>query len=152
MRLFAHCARIALIALSSCTLGTAAMARADDASQAGIIPQGWVWQGVWQDGRWSGQWIPGPGLAPDASHPGGYPPPPPGPQYLPVTPPAPGTAPMMVPTVPYAAPGYPVVGYMVAPAMPQAAQAPCVETRTVTTEYLPAWRPRVRRARRHSIN
>ena len=26
-------------------------------------PPGWVWQGTWQDGRWSGQWVPGPGVS-----------------------------------------------------------------------------------------
>lgn len=34
-------------------------------------PPGWVWQGTWQDGRWYGQWVPGPGMSgPGMSGPG----------------------------------------------------------------------------------
>lgn len=75
MRSIAKWTRVALIALSSCALGTGEMAKAD-AAAGGSIPPGWVWQGVWQDGRWNGQWIPGPGVPPGAPTQGMYPPPP----------------------------------------------------------------------------
>lgn len=58
MRSHANWNRLALVALLSCGLA-GGIAHADE-PQAGTVPPGWIWQGVWQDGRWSGQWIPGP--------------------------------------------------------------------------------------------
>ena len=85
MRSIAKWTRVALIALSSCALGAGELAKAD-APAGGAIPPGWVWQGVWQDGRWNGQWVPGPGMTPGMPTPGmptqggqilgGFPPPP----------------------------------------------------------------------------
>lgn len=75
MRSIAKWTRVALIALSSCALGAGELAKAD-APTGGPIPPGWVWQGVWQDGRWNGQWIPGPGAASGAPMQGMVPPPP----------------------------------------------------------------------------
>ena len=164
MRSTASLARLALIAFASCAVAGGTLAQAQTAP-GGSIPPGWVWQGVWQDGRWTGQWVPGPGLPPGAPMPGAwqqppapYPadptevrmgehchqsadadadrdhhnwhrhkhdcetmaaaPPPPAPAY-------PGYGPM----------AYPPMGYMMVPVM-TAPQAPCVETRTVTTEYI----------------
>jgi len=74
MRRFANWTRLTLIALSACTIAGGGTARADE-PPAGPVPQGWVWQGVWQNGQWQGQWIPGPGGAPGAPMPGAYPPP-----------------------------------------------------------------------------
>ena len=74
MRSLAKWTRVALIALSSCALGAGEMAHADEPA-AGAVPPGWVWQGAWQDGRWTGQWIPGPGVAPGAAPQGPYAPP-----------------------------------------------------------------------------
>lgn len=169
MRSTASLARLALIAFASCAVAGGTLAQAQSAPGASI-PPGWVWQGVWQDGRWTGQWVPGPGLPPGAPMPGAwqqppapYPagpdaprmgehcrpgpdadadhdhrgwrrhkhdceaiaeaPPPPAPAY-------PGYGPMAYPPMAYAPMGYMMVPVMTAP------QAPCVETRTVTTEYI----------------
>lgn len=57
---FANSCRIGLIAALALPLATVP-ARADQPVADGTYgtpPAGWVWQGVWQDGRWSGQWIP----------------------------------------------------------------------------------------------
>jgi hypothetical protein len=220
MRSLANWTRLALIALLPCALASGGLAHAD-APQGGTVPPGWVWQGVWQDGRWNGQWVPGPGVAPQPMPgPGGYPPPVadpemqrmidrcrdtrhdgvggaviggvaggvignrlvPGnrvagtlggaavgaiagsaiershhrardrdcqaffndhPEFAPGTPMVPGYGPM-----PYGAMGYPPAGYMMVPVI-TGPQAPCVETRTVTTEYVVDKRRRVFRARPH---
>ena len=80
---FANACRIGLIAACALPLA-AAPARADEPpiappADAAAVPAGWVWQGVWQDGRWSGQWIPTAAAQGNA------------PAYLPPAPP--GTAP-----------------------------------------------------------
>jgi hypothetical protein len=182
MRSIANCTRLALIAVSSCALATGSLAHADTPPQDTVIPQGWVWQGVWQDGRWSGQWMPGPG----AMAPGGYAPPPSG-AYAPPPPPGPmpwagnpgprrmadhcgdarhdadehpdhhrhrhdcdavipdhgGYAPAPYPAMPYPAMPYPAAGFVMVPVITQPQPAPCVETRTVTTEYVVERRSRV---------
>ena len=149
MRPIAKWTRLALIALSSCALGASGMARAD-APAGGSIPPGWVWQGVWQDGRWNGQWLPGPGVTPgtppgvapwagdpDAMHMADrchehhhdhaceafahdQPAPPPPYGAMPYGPMA------------YAPMAYAPMAYMMVPVV-TAPQQPCVETRTVTT-------------------
>ena len=151
MRPIAKWTRLALIALSSCALGASGMARAD-APAGGAIPPGWVWQGVWQDGRWNGQWIPGPGVMPGTTPgvaPWGGDPdamrmadrchehhhdrecealihdhPDFAPGYRPAPPP--------YPPMPYGPMAYAPVAYMMVPVV-TAPQQPCVETRTVTT-------------------
>jgi hypothetical protein len=162
MRLTVSCTRLALVALAACLSVGSAHAQA---APAASIPPGWVWQGTWQDGRWNGQWVPGPGSAP--MMPAGQPM---------MMPPAPPVAPPMgdhcrnhrhghddamacnggaaypvapQPPMVYPAPAYPPMAYTMVPVMvPQAPQAPCVEKRTVTTtEYVierhyHTWHPR----------
>ena len=191
MRPFASRTRLALIALSFCTMAGGSFAHADAPADS-LVPPGWVWQGVWQDGRWSGQWIPGPGPMPGAPQPGAW-------QQQPVPdhadpgamlmadrchahrhddasrdhdgwhrphsdcaampddgmqpdPGYPGSAPgygaMPYGPMPYTPMAYAPMGYMVVPIV-TAPQAPCVETRTVTTEYVVDRRRRVLRAAPH---
>jgi len=152
--------RLALIALASCLSVGHAQAQA---APGAAIPPGWVWQGVWQDGRWNGQWVPGPGVAPAT----------PGmPMMMPPAPPAPmapvageqcrrhhghdqamecngGMVQPAYPVMPQPAMVYPPMAYTMVPVMvPQAPAAPCVEKRTVTTtEYVierhyHTWHPR----------
>lgn len=143
MRTMTNCTRLALIVLSSCAMAGGGLAHADT-PQAGTIPPGWVWQGVWQDGRWTGQWMPGP-----AAGTGAYPSSQAGPSHAGAPP-----ASSAYPPVAYAAPGGMPVVYAYVPVV-TAQQAPVVETRTVTTEYVPETeyppetRERVIRARRH---
>ncbi len=172
MRSFANCTRVALIVAGCCALATGGVAHADTPPQDTTIPQGWVWQGVWQDGRWSGQWIPGPGMQPGAPAMVAPPPPPPGAMPWAANPGGPpmmdrchdehgdhhrhghdcganmaprgGFAPMPYPQMPY-----PAMGYMMVPVITQPQQAPCVETRTVTTEYVVDTRRRVIHAKPH---
>lgn len=128
-------------------LGLSGVARAADApmpvmqgAPGAQIPQGWVWQGVFQDGRWSGQWVPGPGMGPGMM-------PPPLPQVQPMMPPAAmdcgkhhHDCGAMPPPMPYAPMGYgPMMGPMMmgwtwVPVQTQP-QQPCVETRTTTVTY-----------------
>lgn len=185
MRSTATLARLALIALGSCLL--AAGSAHAQAAPAGAVPPGWAWQGVWQDGRWAGQWVPGPGVAPGAPMPGAWQQPP-APMPYPAqadtarmgqgchhdrdddtgrdhggwhrhthacTPmaddraqPAPAYPPMAYGPMPYPPMAYAPMGYMMVPVM-TAPQAPCVETRTVTTEYIIDRRHRVYRPAPH---
>lgn len=112
----------------------------------GTPPQpGWIWQGVWQDGRWSGQWIPAPAsttpppaapYAPSAYAPSPYAPPP----YAP-SPYAYATA-----GSPYGNYVYVPMGYTLVPVQPA---KPQTYTETVTTEYVDVPRHRVIRAKPH---
>jgi hypothetical protein len=148
---------------------------------------------VWQDGRWSGQWVPGPGVGPGQA---AYPSPPPGaapwggdpetqrmiercrdtrhgavvgaaidrsgrktrdrdceaffsdrPEFAPSYGPMPYRQ-MPYGQMPYGPVGYPPAGYMMVPVI-TGPQAPCVETRTVTTEYVTERRHHVIRAKPH---
>jgi hypothetical protein len=129
---FTNCTRLALIGLSCSAIATGGFAHADTPT-AGAIPPGWVWQGVWQDGRWSGRWTPGPGVAPAAPETGSYAPP----QGFGPSMPQQGPAPVApaYPAMAFGTPETPPMGYMMVP-VPTGRQQPCVETRTVTTEYI----------------
>ena len=172
------------LAVSACLLAGAGLAQAQTMTPAPSPPPGWVWQGVWQDGRWTGQWVPG---APGPMPQGAYAPPPmadPETQQMAArcrddrhshghdcamflrdhpefaagygTPGQP-YAPMPYAPMPYGAPSYgpmpqgayaPPMGWMMVPVV-QGPQAPCVETKTVTTEYVTERRHRVIRAQPH---
>lgn len=191
MRPFASRARLALIALSFCTMAGGSFAHAR-APVNGPAPPGWVWHGTWQDGRWAGQWIPGPLPMPGAPQPGAW-------QQHPVPDPADGEAMRMADQcrahdhnyalrhrgdwhrpnsdcgpmpdevfhpepgypdgapnygqmpfgpMPYAPMAYAPMGYMMVPVVTMP-QAPCVETRTVTTEYVDDRRRRALRSTPH---
>lgn len=137
------------------------------------VPAGWVWQGVWQDGRWSGQWVPGPGVpgpgtpGPAMSGPGMMPspgmmPPPPGvgapchhdhhaARGCDAVPPAPSAyPPMPYGPAPYGSmPSGPMMmGWTWMP-VPMQAPQPCVETRTTTVTYVEDHRRRVIAPRPH---
>jgi len=163
MRSIAVWTRVAALALS---FGMVDAAHADTPPQPGAIPQGWVWQGSFQDGKWTGQWVPG---VPGAPMPG---------TMVPATPPAampgpasldpdmqrmldrclenrhghgceaffaahpdfaPGIAPAPAPypAMPYPPMVYPAMVYMMVPVITVGQQKAVVETHTtVTTEYV----------------
>ena len=179
------------LAVSACLLAGAGLAQAQTMTPAPSPPPGWVWQGMWQDGRWTGQWVPGAPGGPGPMPQGAYAPPMADPEMqrmaarcrdnrhahghdctmflrdhpefaagygTPGQPYAPQPyANMPYAPMPYGAPSYgpmpqgayaPPMGWMMVPVV-QGPQAPCVETKTVTTEYVTERRHRVIRAQPH---
>jgi len=180
------------LAVSACLLAGGSFAHAQ--APASTPPPGWVWQGVWQDGRWSGQWVPGAPGAPVVMPQGAYAPPPPPmtpdpetqrmidhclkhhhdgdagdrdgrhardrdcdvffgvhPGYAgnpPIDPPGGPAGPLPYGPTPYGAMPMAPMGWMMVPVI-QGPQAPCIETKTVTTEYVTERSHRVIRAKPH---
>lgn len=154
----------AALALSTSALPTPALAHGgpDAAMPPAPPPQG-VYQGTWQGGAWTGQWVQAPGAtgpSPVGYPPFGYPMPWPTPAYGPVAGPdardvcerdgdrhhhdrgrhdRDGCA---APAAPYAY-GYPMAMPMMMVPVMIAPQQPCVETKTVTYEYVRTPRRRV---------